>query len=169
MILKTVLLILLITLPAAAGSFKLYSGSLDLDLGTYRYLKFRITPDQAIGTEISGSFTTIPENTPVELILLTQWNYITGWTNRGEIDTLAVRRDGPGEFTIPVPDYGDFVLVVSNRGNYTPVSIEADFRVNFEGTGIAYDSLPTGMTVLITVLAAALVVAAVVLTLRKLL
>ncbi len=154
--------------PAAAGSFKLYSDTLDLDLGTYRYLKFRITPDQANGAVVTGSFSTIPENTSVELILLTQWNYVSGWTNRGEIDTLAVRREGPGEFTFPIPDYGDYVLVISNRGNFTPVSLAADFRIAFEGTGIAYDSLPTGMTILITVLAAALVVAAVVLSLRKL-
>lgn len=164
-----IFLLLLIAFPAAAGSFKLYSDTLDLDLGTYRYLKFRITPDQANDAVITGNFTTIPENTTVELILLTQWNYVTGWTNRGEIDTLAVRREGPGEFTIPIPDFGDFVLVISNRGNYTPVSIAADFRIAFEGTGIAYDSLPTGMTILITVLAAALVVAAVALTIRKLL
>jgi hypothetical protein len=162
------LLLLLVAFPAAAGSFKLFSDTLDLDVGTYRYLKFRITPDQATEARITGHFSTIPENTPVELILLTQWNYISGWANRGEIDTLAVRRAESGELSIPIPDYGDFVLVVSNRGNYAPVSLAADFRISFEGTGIAYDSLPTGMTILITVLAIALVVVAVALTIRKL-
>ena len=166
--LRIFLLLLLISLPAAAGSFKLFSDTLDLDIGTYRYLKFRITPDQAMEAVITGRFTTVPEDTPVELILLTQWNYITGWTNRGEIDTLAVRMDGPGELSIPIPDYGDYVLVVSNRGNYSPVSLAADFRISFEGTGITYDSLPTGMTILISALAVALVVVAVALTVRKL-
>jgi len=160
-------LALLIAFPAAAGSFKLFSDTLELDLGTYRYLKFRITPEQANGAAITGTFSTTPDNAPVELILLTHWNYIEGWVHRGDIDTLAVRRDGPGEFSIPIPDFGDYVLIVSNRGNYNPVSLFADFRVSYEGTGVEYDSLPMGMTILITVLAAALLVAAVALTIRK--
>lgn len=141
---------------------------MNLDLGTYRYLKFRITPDQADSARITGHYTTLPENTPVELILLTEWNYRTGWVNRGDIDTLAVRRGETGTVSIPIPDYGDFVLVVSNRGNFSPVEFAADLQVAYTGTGITYDSLPMGMTVLISVLAAALVAAAVVLAVKKL-
>lgn len=163
-----ILFLLALAVPAAAGSFKLFSDTLDLDLGHYRFLKFRVTPDQAAEARITGSFSTEPEGVPVELILLTHWNYITGWENRGEIDTLALRRDSSGELSIPIPDYGDYVLVLSNRGNFSSVSVAADLRVTFEGTGITYDSLPMGMTILISVLAAALVIAAVVLTVKKL-
>ena len=163
-----VLLLLLVAVPASAGSFKLYSDTMSLDLGTYRFLKFRVTPDQADSARVTGDFITIPEDVPVELILLTEWNYRSGWVNRGDIDTLALRRGGSGEVSLPIPDYGDYVLVVSNRGNFSPVELAADLRVSYSGTGITYDSLPMGMTILITVLAAALVIAAVLLTVKKL-
>jgi hypothetical protein len=166
--LKLLILLLVPVSLAHAGSFSLLADTMDLNVGTYRYLKFRVTPDQADSTVISGSFSTIPPETPVEFILLTEWNYRSGWVSRGEIDTLEVLHSGSGELSMPVPGFGDYVLVVSNRGNYDPVRIAADLRVEYAGTGVAYDSLPMGMTILITILAAALVVAAVVLTVRKL-
>jgi hypothetical protein len=163
------ILVLFAALPAMAGSYRLCSDTLHLDVGSYRFIKFRITPDQAAGNiEITGRFATDPDDAPVELILLTEWNYLTGWVTRGDIDTLAIRTGGPGELSIPVPDYGDYVLILSNRGNRIPVRLCADFSVTFDGTGISYDSLPMGMTILVTLLALALVIAAVVLAVKKL-
>ena len=162
------LLVLFFALPVMAGSFKLLDDTLDLGVGSYRYIKFRITPDQSVDAVISGSIGTVPDSTDVELILLTEWNYLTGWVNRGEVDTLGLRRDGPGQVLIDIPDFGDYVLVVSNRGNAVPVSVLTDLRVSFEGTGITYDTLPVGVTLLVTVFAAALVIAVAVITIRKL-
>lgn len=162
------LLVLFLAAQAMAGSFKLLEDTLDLGVGSYRYIKFRITPDQSVDAVISGSIGTVPDSTDVELILLTEWNYLTGWVNRGEVDTLGLRRDGPGQVLIDIPDFGDYVLVVSNRGNAVPVSVLTDLRVSFEGTGITYDTLPVGVTLLVTVFAAALVIAAAVITIRKL-
>lgn len=166
---KTLIFLLFIcSATLVAGSFNLFTDSMSIDTGKYRYIKFRITPDQAVNPQVIGTFSTEPEGLPVEFILLTEFNYRTGWENRGFIDTLSVSRTGSGDFVMPIPDFGDFVLVVSNRGNYQPVRIYADIQVAFAGTGITYDSLPMGMTVLILLLAAALVVAAVILTARKL-
>ncbi len=151
-----------------AGSFKLFSDTFSLDVGTYRYINFRVTPDQAENAGIAGNFFTIPEETPVEMILLTEYNYLGGWQNREDIDTLAYFRGTSDSLYMPIPDFGDFVLVVSNRGNYCPVELSADFRIVFTGSGITYDSLSTGMSVLVTLLAAGLVVAAIILTVKKL-
>ncbi len=65
-------------------------------------------------------------------------------------------------------DFGDYVLIVSNRGNYHPIRFIGGLRVYFRGTGVTYDSLPMGMTILITVFTAGLVIAATIITLRKL-
>lgn len=165
---RSVLILLFLITASHAGSFKLYSDTLALDVGTYRYINFRITPDQAENAGVSGSFFTLPENTPVELILLTEYNYLGGWQNRGEIDTLAYFSGTPDSLYLPIPDFGDFVLVVSNRGNFTPIQFAGDFRIVYDGSGITYDSLPMGMTVLVTLLAAGLVIAAILLTVKKL-
>lgn len=164
---RTLLCLAIIAVTASGGTFRLVSDTLTLDVGTYRYISFRVTPEQSEGTVVRGIFETSPEGTPVELILLTEWNYLTAWSGTGSVDTLAVRHEGPGEVVMPVPDYGDYVLVVSNRGNFAPVDIYAELEVAFEGSGTMYDSLPTGMTLLMTVLAAALVITAVILAFRK--
>ncbi len=81
---KLILLILfLIPSWALAGSFSLFEDTMDLGVASYRYLKFRVTPDQADSVRVFGRFETIPPDTPVELILLSHWNYQNGWQNRG--------------------------------------------------------------------------------------
>jgi len=165
---RLVLFLFLAAAHLTAGSFNLYSDSTGIDVGKYRYIKFRVTPDQAEDARVTGEFFTDPADTQLEFVLLTELNYRTGWENRGEIDTLAFFRGGSGTLDIPVPDFGDYVLIVSNRGNYSPVTFYGSLQVAFSGTGITYDALPTGMTVLVSLLAGALVIAAIILTLKKL-
>ncbi len=165
---RSLILLLLLSVLATAGSFSLFEDTMSLNVATYRFLKFRVTPDQARGVRVFGRFETIPPDTPVELILLSHWNYQSGWQNRGDIDTLGIYRGPSAEVSLEVPDFGDYVLIVSNRGNYHPVTVIGDLRVYFLGTGVTYDSLPMGMTILITVFTAGLVIAATVITLGKL-
>ncbi|HRW78164.1 MAG TPA: hypothetical protein P5207_05800, partial [Candidatus Sabulitectum sp.] len=73
------LLVLFLAVQAMAGSFNLLEDTLELGVGSYRYIKFRITPDQSVDAAISGSIGITPDSTDVELILLTEWNYLTGW------------------------------------------------------------------------------------------
>lgn len=160
-------LLVALTIPSLAGSFPLFSDTLDLDTGTYRFIKFRITPDMAESTFISGEFFTEPLPTKLEFILLTELDYRRGWECRGDIDTLGFVCAESGSLVIEVPDFGDFVLVVSNRGNTGPVILIADFFVSYSGSGITYDSLPFGLTLLMSILAIGVVLAAVLLTIKR--
>ncbi|PIE52184.1 hypothetical protein CSA37_08025 [Candidatus Fermentibacteria bacterium] len=160
--------LLLAAASSFAGSFCLFSDTLDLSVGNYRYVKFRITPDQALNARITGEFSTLPDSIPVELLLLTEYNYRTAWDTMQPVDTLAGGSYYPGQLVVDIPDFGDFVLIISNRGNYSPIQFSGEMKIEFEGSGITYDALPTGMTVLITVFAAGLVIAAIVITVKKL-
>ncbi|MCK5786058.1 MAG: hypothetical protein KAH54_05825 [Candidatus Sabulitectum sp.] len=161
------LLLALLTIPLIAGSFTLLSDTLDMNIGTYRSIKFRITPEMVDSTYISGEFFTEPIPTKLEFILVTELDYIRGWEGRGEIDTLGVFYSENGDLEMEVPDFGDFVLIVSNRGNTSPVTLVAELSVSYKGSGVTYDSLPFGMTLLMTVLAVGVVLAAVLLTIKR--
>ncbi len=163
----SVFLLIAMTIPLMAGSFVLFSDTLDLDVGTYRVIKFRINPEMADSTFISGEFFTEPFPAKMELILITEMNYRSGWEGRGDIDTLGVVYAENGPLVMKVPDFGDFVLIVSNRGNTDPVVFVADLRVSYKGDGITYDSLPFAMTLLMSLLAIGVVVAAVLLTIKR--
>lgn len=160
-------LLALLTVPLVAGSFVLFSDTLELDVGTYQFIKFRITPEMAESTFISGEFFTEPVPAKMEFILITELNYRSGWAGRGDIDTLGVVYAENGLLIMEVPDFGDFVLIVSNRGNTDPVVFVADLSVSYTGSGITYDSLPFGMTLLMSLLAIGVVTAAVLLTVKR--
>ncbi len=166
---KKVVVILLLCAATSlmAGSFPLFSDTVDLNVGSYRVIKFRVTPDMADSTFISGQYSTDPVPTKIEFILLTELGYRRGWEGRGEIDTLGVFYGTNGVLNLEVPDFGDFVLVVSNRGNKDPVNFIADLSVSFRGSGITYDSLPFGLTLLMSILAIGIVLAAVLLTVKR--
>ncbi len=152
-----------------AGSFPLVSDTLTLDVGTYRYIKFRVIPDQADSTTLTGLFNTESENGPskVEFILITGMDYTTGWKSYGSIDTLGYFCSSGGEFSMEVPEFGDYILIISNRGNRESVELVADIDVFFKGDGVQYDSLPFALTLLMIILASGVVVAAVAITIRK--
>jgi len=161
------LLLSVFALPIVAGSFPLLSDSLELNVGTYRSVKFRVTPQMADSTCISGEFFTEPVPAKIEFILITELDYRRGWEGRGDIDTLGAVYAENGSFFMEIPDFGDFVLVVSNRGNTAPVTVLADLSVTYKGSGVQYDSLPFGMTLLMSILAIGVVLAAVLLTVKK--
>ncbi|MCD4707338.1 MAG: hypothetical protein K8S62_06335 [Candidatus Sabulitectum sp.] len=163
----SVFLLVILTIPLIAGSFILFSDTLELDVGTYRFIKFRITPEMAESTFISGEFFTEPFPMKMEFILITEVNHRRGWEGGGDIDTLEVVYSENGSLVMGVPDFGDFVLIVSNRGNTDPVFFVADLSVSYAGSGVTYDSLPFGMTLLMSLLAIGVVTAAVLLTIKR--
>lgn len=160
-------LLIVLTMPLMAGSYRLLSDTLDLEVGTYRFIKFRVSPEMSDSTFITGEFETEPVPAKMEFILISELDYIRGWEGRGNIDTLGVLYAEHGPLVMEVPDFGDFVLVVSNRGNTDPVSLVADLSVSYKGSGIMYDSLPFGLTLLISILAAGVVVGAVLITFKR--
>jgi hypothetical protein len=165
---KGLFLLFLLAIPAVSGSFGVVSDTLSLDIGTYRFIKFRVTPEQAESTFINIDFAVEPLSTEIEFILISETDYRTGWVGRGEIDTLAAVYAEHGPFSMQIPDFGDFVLIVSNRGNLTPVLVEADISVSYIGSGQVYYALPFGMTLLMSLFAIGVVVAAVLLTVKRL-
>ena len=152
-----------------AGTFPLVSDTLTLDVGSYRYVKFRIIPDQADSTTITGFFNAESENglSKVEFVLITGIDYTAGWKRYGPIDTLGYYCGSGGEFSMEVPEFGDYILIISNRGNRESVELIADINVSFKGEGVQYDSLPFALTLLMIILATGVVVAAVMITIRK--
>lgn len=163
------ILILVISSLSIAGSFSLFSDTLALDVGSYRYVKFRIIPDQADSTTISGTFNVKSESglSKVEFVLITGIDYTAGWKGNGSIDTLGYVCSTGGEFSMEIPEFGDYILIISNRGNREPTELIADVCVSFKGDGVQYDSLPFALTLLMIILASGIVFAAVVITIRK--
>ncbi len=162
-----VVLLVVLTVPLMAGSYRLLSDTLDLEVGTYRFIKFRVSPEMSDSTVITGEFKTEPLPAKIEFILISELDYIRGWEGRGEIDTLGVVYAEHGPLLMEITDFGDFVLVVSNRGNTDAVSIVADLSVSYKGSGIMYDSLPFGLTLLMSILATGVVVGAVLITFKR--
>lgn len=165
-----VVFILVVSSFSIAGSFSLVSDTLTLDVGSYRYIKFRVIPDQADSTTITGFFNAESENglSKVEFVLITGIDYTAGWKRYGSIDTLGYYCGSGGEFSMEIPEFGDYILIISNRGNRKPIELVTDINVSFKGDGIQYDSLPFALTLLMIILASGVVFAAVAITIRKL-
>lgn len=149
-----------------AGSVQLLDDSLQISVGQYRYVSFRVLEVQGAGTRVVGSIEVNPDTAEVELILLSLPDF-SRWNSGGTADTLDHTTTGPGEFQLDVPGFGDFVLLVSNRGNYHPVTVALSAELHFRGDGIQYESLPMAFRLMLVILAGGVVVAAVLLAIRK--
>lgn len=162
----------LMALPAAAcavmaGTAPLLEDTLDVSVGEYRYVSFRVQEAQGEDAMISGDIRVSPDTSRVELILLTFEDF-RRWNSGGEADTLEILSTGTGGFEIPLPGFGDFVLLVSNRGNFHPAVVALTAELSFRGDGIQYESLPMAFRLMLMILAAGVVIAAVLLAMRKL-
>jgi hypothetical protein len=149
-----------------AGSVPLISDTLQLSVGQYRYISFRVLQVQGTDTSISGTISVSPDTATVEYILLTSAGF-NRWHAGGEADTLGFLEAASGPFEIGVPGFGDYILLVSNRGNYHPVEVAFSADLNFRGDGVQYDTLPTAFNLMLVILAAGVVVAAVLLAVGR--
>ncbi len=159
--------LLLFPMWLQAGSVPLLADTLELSVGQYRYISFRVDEAQGREATISGTIRIIPDTARVEYILLTSDGF-QRWSSGIEADTLAFLTASSGDFRLGVPDFGDHVLLVSNRGNFHPVSVSITAELSFLGEGIRYNNLPMAFQLMLALLAGGVVIAAAALAVRKL-
>lgn len=152
---------------AFAGSVPLLKDTLDISVGQYRSISFRVLQVQGTDTRISGTISIAPDTARVEYILLT-FHGFNRWRSGGEADTLGFLQTTSGDFELELPGFGDYVLLVSNRGNYHPVRVALEADLYFQGDGIPYDTLPMAFKLMMFILAAGVVVAAIFLAVGRL-
>ncbi len=147
---------------AAAGSTELLDDTLDISVGQYRYVSFRVQPAQTDSAVIRGSIRVNPDTTALEIMLFHVDDFIR-WRNlAADTDTLYYSRTASGNLSIPVSSCGDYYLVLSNRGNMTPVSVAARFTLFFEGSGVEYDSLKIALDIALLLMAVSAIIVLVV-------
>jgi hypothetical protein len=152
-------LVLVCCLPAIAGRSGLLDDTLDISVGQYRYVSFRIQPAQTDSAFIRGSLSITPDTAGLELLLFHVDDFVRWRRSGAEVDSLYYGRTVSGEVEIPVEDCGDFYLVLSNRGSMTPVTVSARIDLVFRGSGVEYDSLKIALDLALLLIAAAAVVA----------
>lgn len=159
--------VLLFSAWLQAGSVPLLADTLELSVGQYRSISFRINEAQGREATISGNIRITPDTARVEYILLTSDGF-RRWSSGIQTDTLAFLTTSSGEFQLGAPDFGDYVLLVSNRGNFHPVSVSIVADLSFLGDGIRYNNLPMAFQLMLVLLAGGVVIAAAALAVRKL-
>jgi hypothetical protein len=155
-----ILLLLSLAPGLVAGSFVLLEGdTLDLDVGRFRGVNFTLQEYESDGAELAGSLCISPDTATVELLLMHQDDFSRWAAGLPPVDTLAFARVGSGPFRIEIPRFGWLVLVMSNRGNISPVSIGYDMHVTFRGPRSPGDPLPSALKLLLLMMTGAVVIA----------
>ncbi|MFO7625696.1 MAG: hypothetical protein R6V62_00390 [Candidatus Fermentibacteraceae bacterium] len=150
-----------------AGTVPLLADTLDLSVGQYRFISFRVDEAQGREATIAGTIRITPDTARVEYILLTSDGF-RRWSSGFEADTLAFLTTSSGDFQLGIPDFGDHVLLVSNRGNFHPVTVAITAELSFLGDGIRYNNLPMAFQLMLILLAGGVVAFALALAVRKL-
>jgi hypothetical protein len=143
-----------------AGSFILLEGdTLDLDVGRFRGVNFTLQEYEADGAALTGILSLSPDTATVELLLMHQDDFSRWTAGLSPVDTLASARVGSGPFSIEIPRFGWLVLVMSNRGNVSPVRVGYSLEVTFRGPRSPGDPLPSALKLLLLMMTCAVVVA----------
>jgi len=155
------ILLLLSRLPGLmAGGFTLFEGdTLDLDVGRFRGVNFTLQEYEADGAALTGSLLISPDTATVELLLMHQDDFSRWTAGLSPVDTLASARVGSGSFRIEMPRFGWLVLVISNRGNVSPIRICYDMDVTFLGPRSPGDPLPSALKLLLLMMTGAVIAA----------
>ncbi len=153
-------------LTLAGGSFGLFHETLDIPVGSYRYLQFCVDQAQTEDTRIQGTLDISPDTLALELMLFHIDDFNRWAADAGEVDTLFYDRVFSGEVLIPIEGFGDMVLVMSNRGNYSPASVAGSLELAFTGTGVMYNPLGTALRLVIALLGIAVLAAIILSTVR---
>lgn len=128
----------------AARFTLLESDSLDIPVARYRTVRFEVAEEMSLEASLTGSLDITPDTSSVELILLHIDDYQRWTEEQAGVDTLGYLETGPGQFRMPVPGLGRFALVVSNRGNYSRLSVVMDLDLQYTGTDPG-DPLPAAL------------------------
>jgi hypothetical protein len=161
---------LVVLLSLTGGSQAMLSDSFDIPVGDYRYVLFGLNEPQQDSARIEGALGISPDSLELE-ILLFHIDDFNRWTlGRTDVDTLFIARVGSGHLNVPIPGFGDMVLVISNRGNWQAAYVSASLELSYAGSGVAYNPLVDASKIFLGMLSAAVliaVVAATVVTERK--
>lgn len=143
----------------SGGSFDLVHETLDIPVGSYRFVQFCVDQAQTEDTRIQGRLEISPDTLELELMLFHIDDFNRWAASAGEADTLFYSRAPSGEVLIPIEGFGDMVLVLSNRGNYTAASVSAALELAFTGTGVKYNPLETALQIVVAMLGIAVLTA----------
>jgi hypothetical protein len=146
--------VLMFAVLSYAGGITLLDDTMEISVGQYRYISFRVQPTQLDLTVISGRVEIVPDTIPLEVMLFHVDDFVRWRSLDLNVDTLFYQRTRSGDLSIPVLSFGHYYLVLSNRGNLVPVTVAATFDLLFEGSGIEYD--PLGMALKMAVFLMAL-------------
>ena len=134
------------------------SDSFDIPVGDYRYVLFGLNETQQESARVEGTLAILPDTLQLE-ILLFHIDDFNRWTQgSNEVETLFVARTGSGPLEVPVPGYGDLVLVLSNRGNWQGATVDAEFSLAFAGSGARYNPLVDASKIVLGMMALAVLV-----------
>jgi hypothetical protein len=158
----TALCALLVSASLTGGFQEMLSDSFDIPVGDYRYVLFGLNEPQQDSARVEGSMEVAPDTLQLEILLFHIDDFNRWVSDQGEVDTLYYARAASGPLTIPVPGFGDFVLVLSNRGNWQPASVSAAFTLAYAGSGVAYNPLVDASKLVLGMLAAAVLLAVVI-------
>lgn len=137
----TALSAILMSVSLTGGSLEMLADSFDIPVGDYRYVLFGLNETQQESARVEGILQVLPDTLELE-VLLFHIDDFNRWTRgSGDVDTLFLTRSRSGPLTVPVPGFGDLVLVLSNRGNWQAASVRAEFRLVFAGSGLRYNPL----------------------------
>lgn len=157
---KLLPLLLLLVPRIEAGRFVLLEeDSLEIGVGSYRAVHFALQEHEAVGAVLTGEMVLSPDTASVELLLLHQDDYARWVGGLSPVDTLSTARISGGPLRMDLPRFGLLVLVISNRGNLSPVRIRYRLEVLFEGPRSPNDPLPSALKLLLFLITGAVVVA----------
>ena len=142
-----IIVLLMISLLSGGSISLIETENLNISVGQYRSVSFALQEYQADSARLSGSIHIIPDTSSVKLLLFHIDDYLR-WRNNGvDVDTLNYMNTSSGEFDMGIPGFGSLVLVISNRGNYQPVTVSFDIEVIFAGSGESGDPLPAALRI----------------------
>lgn len=151
-------IVVLLGAQSLAGTVPLLDDTLHLAVGHYRFVGFRVEPEQVIDAFVEGTVALDPDTGTIELILLHVDDF-ERWAGSGlDVDTLGYSRIGSGSFSMPIPGFGDYRLVVSNRGNYQSVRALCTASLSFSGSGVKTDPLIFAFHLALALIALAVVI-----------
>ena len=146
---KTFPIIILLAVPILYGGsiFLIGTEDLQISVGQYRSVRFALQEYQADSARLYGSIMVFPDTSSVELLLFHTDDYMRWRNNSVGVDTLDCLRTSSGEYEMRINGFGSLVLVISNRGNYQPVTVSFDIKVLFTGSGESGDPLPSALRI----------------------
>lgn len=145
-----------------AGSLTLLrQENMQIPVAGYRTVRFVLQEYQSNDASLRGDITVSPDTASIELILLHIDDYMRWRNDTGTVDTLCYKSKSTGFFEMEVPGLGSYALVVSNRGNYCPVSVTIDMNATFSGSGKSGDPLPSAFRIAVAMIMVATAIIAV--------